>query len=178
MEKINFDFDIPQLAAEVAILLNRVPLGMSNQVALMHINNCNDPYYFGCGHLYYEGDIGKQTMKKVINQEEEFINFNKELEDTYFYSIYKEISEHFKLARMRIIALEQKTCLTWHVDLEKRIHVPIITDEKCRFVVEDTSFHLPADGNAYIVDTTKHHTVFNGSRIVRIHLIASIINYI
>ena len=142
----------------------------------MQRDNCNDPYYLGCGSLTYEGNFstGKQTRKTVIHQEKEFVIFNKELENTYFYTIYKEISNHLKIARMRVIALNQKRCLTWHRDFNKRIHIPIITDEKCKFVLEDTVFHLPADGSAYIIDTTKHHTAFNGSKIVRMHLVGSI----
>ena len=176
-DKINFNFDIPKLKENLSILLNRVPL-RTNQVCLMHQDNCNNPYYAGCGSLLLKGDYstGWQIKKTVIYQEKEFVIFNKELKNTYFYTIYKEISNHLKITRMRIMALNQKCCLTWHRDPGKRIHIPIITDEKCKFVLEDTAFHLPADGSAYIIDTTKYHTVFNGSTIIRIHLVCSILD--
>jgi len=54
--------------------------------------------------------------------------------------------------------------------------LPIITDEKCKFVVEDNVFHLPANGNSFIIDTTKYHTVFNGSsELERVHLVGSLV---
>lgn len=175
--KINFNFDIPKLKKEIEILLKNKSTHGLNQLALMHRDNCDDPYYFGCGSLDYEGDFstGKQTKKAVIHQEKEFVTFNKELENTYLYEVYQKINNYTKIARMRIMILDQKTCLTWHRDLQKRIHIPIITDEKCKFVVEDSAFYLPANGDAYVVDTTKYHTVLNGSRIIRIHLIGTIL---
>ncbi len=175
--RIKFNFDISKLKEELLILLERVPLDLNNQICLMHRDNCDNPYYFGCGSLLYEGSFltGKQTKKKIIQQEKEFVIFNEELKNTYFYEVYKKINKYKKIARLRIMALDQKTCLTWHKDSEKRIHIPIITDEKCKFVVEHSAFHLRADGDAYIVDTTKYHTVFNGSKIVRIHLIGTIL---
>jgi len=176
--KIKFNFDILKLQEDLTTLLDRVPLDKdTNQLCLMHRDKCNNPYYFGCGSLSHEGSFstGKQTIKSIIHEEQEFSIFNKELKNTYFYTIYKELSKRFNIARMRIMALKQKSCLTWHRDYEKRIHIPIITDIGCKFVLEDVSFHLPADGNAYVVDTTNHHTVFNGSKIVRIHLVATIL---
>lgn len=178
MERINFNFNIPKLQEDLSTLLTRVPIDEHNQVCLMHRDNCNNPYYFGCGSLTRDGNYsaGKQIKRTVIHEEKEFAIFNQDLENTYFYTIYKEINNHLKIVRMRIMALHQKCCLTWHRDFDKRIHIPIITDEKCKFVLEDTVFHLPADGSAYIIDTTKYHTVFNGSKIVRIHLVCSILN--
>lgn len=176
-KEIFFNFDISRLQEEMVTLLERKPLGKHNQLALMHRIDCDDPYYFGCGSLVLEGNFksGQQTEKTIILSEEEFDLFNDELKDTYFYTIYKAMSSRYKLARMRIMSLKQKTCLTWHYDSGQRIHIPIITHPGCKFVLEDNAFHLPADGNAYIVDTTKYHTVFNGSKIVRIHLVCSIL---
>ena len=176
MEKIDYNFDIVKLQKELSTLLGRVPLHF-NQLCLMHKENCNDPYYYGCGSLTYDGGYttGKQTRRTIIHSENEFYIFNKELTNTYSHTVYTELSKHYKLARLRIMALDQKTCLSWHRDVDRRIHIPIATDEKCKFVLEDEVFFLPADGNAYIVDTRKFHTVFNGSGIVRTHLVASIL---
>jgi aspartyl/asparaginyl beta-hydroxylase (cupin superfamily) len=72
--------------------------------------------------------------------------------------------------------VETKTCYTWHRDGTARIHIPIITDSsKTGLIVEDTILRLPADGSAYIVDTTKYHTAFNAWDQTRIHLVAVIL---
>ena len=63
----------------------------------------------------------------------------------------------------RIMHLRPKQCYTWHRDQTPRIHVPLTTNDKCRFIIEDTCFDLPL-GNIYWVDTTRQHTAFNGNK--------------
>ena len=41
--------------------------------------------------------------------------------------------------------------------------------------IEDTGFHIPADGHVYITDNTKYHTAINGEED-RIHLVATLLN--
>ena len=66
-----------------------------------------------------------------------------------------------------------RSCLSWHRDPEMRLHIPIITNVGCRMIIEEESYHLPADGNAYITDNTKYHNFFNGSEINRVHIVAT-----
>ena len=42
-------------------------------------------------------------------------------------------------------------------------------------VIEDESFHMPANGSAYVTDNTKYHNFFNGSEIDRVHLVATML---
>ena len=56
----------------------------------------------------------------------------------------------------------------------KRFHIPLITNDNCFFVVDDKIVRYPADGNYYIVDTTKKHTAVNASWEDRIHLIGNL----
>ncbi len=42
-------------------------------------------------------------------------------------------------------------------------------------VIEDESYHMPADGSAYITDNTKYHNFFNGGETDRLHLVATLI---
>ena len=63
----------------------------------------------------------------------------------------------------RIMHLEPKQCYTWHRDQTPRIHIPLTTNDKCKFIVEDVCFNLLID-NMYWVDTTKYHSAFNGNK--------------
>jgi len=58
-----------------------------------------------------------------------------------------------------------------------RLHIPIITNEGCKMVIENTAFHMPADGSGYITDNTKYHNFFNGSEIERVHLVSTLIDH-
>jgi hypothetical protein len=90
----------------------------------------------------------------------------------YINSIMSEL----KMFRTRIMILKPRECYTYHCDFTQRIHIPVITN-KSSFIVEDRQLrHLPADGNYYVVDTTKMHTALNGSRQNedRVHIVGGI----
>ena len=69
--------------------------------------------------------------------------------------------------------MKRKTCYYWHKDSTKRLHIPIVTHPHCFLLVDGNQFHLPADGQAHIVDTTKMHTALNASKIDRIHIVGA-----
>ena len=98
-----------------------------------------------------------------------------EFKDTYVEEVYNLITSKFKLGRVRFLMKPPRSCLSWHRDPEMRLHIPIITNIGCKMVIEDTAFHMPADGNGYITDNTKYHNFFNGSEIDRVHLVATVL---
>jgi len=100
-----------------------------------------------------------------------------EFKDTYVEEVYNLISSKFKLGRVRFLMKPPRSCLSWHRDPEMRLHIPIITNEGCRMVIEDTSFHMPSNGHGYITDNTKYHNFFNGSEFDRVHLVATVIGH-
>lgn len=79
------------------------------------------------------------------------------------------------LFRLRIMAIPPKRVYSMHRDLMPRIHLPIKTNSQCYFIFKDPCeiHHLPAEGNAFWVDTTRFHTFMNGGNDVRIHLVAA-----
>ena len=110
------------------------------------------------------------------------INFAKKLpekEIEFKYPIFdmpyiNSIIEEHNLYRVRLMNLKSKTCYSYHQDQGKRFHIPLITNDNCFFVVDDKIVRYPADGNYYIVDTTKKHTAVNASWEDRIHLIGNL----
>ena len=100
-----------------------------------------------------------------------------EFKDTYVEEVYNLITSKYKLGRVRFLMKPPRSCLSWHRDPEMRLHIPIITNEGCRMIIEDTSFHMPSNGNGYITDNTKYHNFFNGSEVDRVHLVATVIEH-
>jgi len=88
----------------------------------------------------------------------------------YINSIIKEHNLH----RVRLMNLKPKRCYTYHKDQGKRFHIPIITNDNCFFVIEEEIKRYSADGNYYIIDTSKKHTAINASWENRIHLIGNL----
>jgi len=174
------NFDMVEINKSLNNLLLNAPFHTRNQICLTNKIGCTNPYYEGTGSLFYEGDFenGIKISKTVVYKESDYSEFNINLHNSYFYNIYNcWINDYgLTLGRVRLMKLNRKKCLSWHADSHKRIHLPIITDENCKMVVEDRAFHLPSDGNSFIVDTTLPHTVFNGSvDVERVHIVGTIL---
>jgi hypothetical protein len=114
-----------------------------------------------------------QVEKNI--DERKYTLFENKLKDTYFHTIYQELSLHFNLGRVRILKLGSRKSLSFHRDPEPRIHVPIITNPGALMIIENFAGHLKANGNAYFVDTRKYHTALNGGNHDRIHMVATIL---
>ena len=119
------------------------------------------------GETDYNYGAGKLTSRDK-HKEQDFIIplFN----IPYTNSILKDLNMY----RTRVLRMYSKTCYSYHQDPTMRIHIPLITNDKCFMVIDDQVIRYPADGNHYIVDTTKMHTAVNASFEERIHIVGCI----
>ena len=102
----------------------------------------------------------------------------KDLTITLFDTPYiNSLIDKFKIGYTRVCILDSKKCYSLHKDISKRIHIPIETNDKCFFVIDDKVVRLPADGSVYEVDTTKIHTFVNASINPRIHIVGTLLDY-
>lgn len=63
------------------------------------------------------------------------------------------------------------TCYNWHIDkMATCIHIPLITNEGCKFVYDDKVFSMPADGSVYIVNNSIPHSFMNAGHMDRLHI--------
>jgi hypothetical protein len=120
-------------------------------------------------------NIEEQRLEPV--KESLYTELCPEFTGTYIEEVYNLITSKYKLGRVRFLMKPPRSCLSWHRDPEMRLHIPIITNEGCKMVIEDTSFHMPANGNGYITDNTKYHNFFNGSEFDRVHLVATVLDH-
>jgi len=110
---------------------------------------------------------GARKGSDMDHTEDEFREFHFDMPYT------NKIIEDLGLVRTRVMIIEPKSCLTYHTDPSKRIHIPLITNEKCFFMENLTARHLEL-GKIHEVDTTKPHTSINASTKRRIHLVGVI----
>jgi len=59
-------------------------------------------------------------------------------------------------------------------DFLLRVHVPILTNKKVRWLTEEGYYDMHEPGSAYLCDTRKMHSVYNDSDTDRIHLIFAV----
>ena len=165
--KLGFRTDDKSLRDFNAICVNRIP-DDENSITGGNIR----------GLYWTKPDTTNHEEQRLEPVEEHlYTEICPEFKDTYVEEVYNLISSKYKLGRVRFLMKPPRSCLSWHRDPEMRLHIPIITNEGCRMVIEDTSFHMPSNGNGYITDNTKYHNFFNGSEVDRVHLVATVIEH-
>ena len=165
--KLDFKSDDKSLIDFNAICVNRIPDDENSVTG----GNVRGLYWTMPDTTNHE----EQRLEKV--EEHLYTELCPEFKDTYVEEVYNLITSKFKLGRVRFLMKPPRSCLSWHRDPEMRLHIPIITNEGCRMIIEDTSFHMPSNGNGYITDNTKYHNFFNGSEVDRVHLVATVIEH-
>ena len=135
--------------------LKYVP-SFDQQIGLQSVYGIVDPFYA----------TGRITDKK--HKEEEFVEF------CFDFPYTNQIIHDLGMYRTRVMRMNPKTCYTYHQDPTQRIHIPLVTNDKCFIILDKEVIHLPADGNHYLIDTTKYHTAVNASHEVRTHIIGCI----
>ena len=97
--------------------------------------------------------VGLQSHKPDLDPNEEWKSSvgkstGLQYPETYFkYPLFQlptinRIMEKYGMKRTRIMKSDPKTCLTMHQDLTKRIHIPLISNDKCFMAIEDRNYIL------------------------------------
>ena len=147
--------DIERILEEIKIL----PELVKEQICLQGAIDNNDPY------------LGCYGLRDILNKGYKEKDFTEPLFDIPYTN---QIIKKFKLYRTRILNLLPKTCYSYHYDISKRFHIPLITNKNCFMIIGKKISHYPADGNGFIIDTTIHHTAVNASSENRIHIVGCI----
>ena len=157
-----------------------------NQICLNTIAGHEDDYILGTGSLTHDWENGvvsideygnqKTIIKEKENQlqEYDFKVLCKQFEGTMFETVYNQLDLRYNLGRVRLMKSNSKTCLSWHVDFQPRLHYPLKTQDGCFMIIEDEVKHLPKY-EWWMTDTLREHTAFNASKEDRIHLVATIL---
>lgn len=182
--ELDYNFDNVELLKEVNNIIVKVGLHKHhNQISLKHTKTVDDNlWYQGCGSLKYK--FGENFIDKAGNlieneiklEQKNFTILNKELEGTYIQEVHDTIAKDYTFGRFRIMAMPHKKCMSMHIDTSKRIHIPVYSNENCLMIIDSQVYHMPANGKAYLTDTTKPHTALNANHsFMRLHLLFDLI---
>ena len=120
---------------------------------------------------------GKEVQRDSTIDESKYTEFLKDFDNTYFREVYDQLSNKYKLGRVRLLLKKPRSTLSWHRDPEPRLHIPIYTNPGAIMVIDQIAKHMPADGSVWITNNTKYHNAFNGGEENRVHLVACVLNY-
>ena len=154
-----------------------------SQICLTTIEDKPSDYDLGCGSLekdwakskYIENSDGSVYLDAPARtdnlSEEDFTILCKQFKGTGFELLYEELKERYEISgRVKLFKNLPRSCMSWHHDINPRIHYAIKTQPGCYMVIEDEVFHIPQN-QCWFTNTTKNHTAFNGSKEDRIHIV-------
>ena len=160
VKKIGTFNDFENLKSKTIELLDRLQL---NQISLQVKKNDNS----------WDKSAGWLTS---VQDELSFDTIHPELKETVFDNLICSIN--YKVFRMRIMYMLPNTSYSIHKDPLFRIHIPIVTNNKCAFLFPENDYmkHMPADGSIYCTNTKLIHTFVNWSTEHRINIIGTTCN--
>lgn len=131
------------------------------QIAIQTNDDSKEDWYAGTG----------LSKEKTARWEHSFDKLQPSLVGTAIDDYLKWLA--VPVYRTRLMLSKEKSCYSVHRDFSPRLHLPLITNTQCNFLITDPlqMFHLPADGTTTWVNTKLPHTFFNGSTMRRFHLV-------
>lgn len=111
---------------------------------------------------------GEGRLARLDYKEKDFNVFAYDL--PYTNSVLSDL----KMYRSRLMNMPPAYCYSYHRDPTQRIHIPLLTNDNCFFVIDDRVLRIPADGNHYLIDTRKMHTFVNASFKERLHIVGCV----
>ena len=178
IEEINIKIDHERLLNDyIRLNINMLLEKHSRQVAVQHRGVVGDQQLTdSCNSLAFNWDAYDPNIhdEPPLRQEilkEDIFNITCDLfKETYIEDVINLLNDQYKVYRGRFMMMKFKTCMSMHVDVTKRIHIPIITNPDAFMVINDNIYRLEV-GRVYITDTTYPHTAVNAGKKNRVHLV-------
>ena len=149
VQRIDYEVNLNQLRKEVD------QIEYADQICLQGFDEMMDPLY------------GSRRISEINPKYSEY-DFETPLFPEMEYT--NQVLNDLMLYRSRLMRFSPKTCLSYHRDPSKRIHIPLYTNKHCFLLIDEKAHHLE-EGQVYLCDTTKMHTAINASFDMRIHIV-------
>ena len=114
----------------------------------------------------------KNHIKTVY--ESEFDTIHPLLAGTYTEEVLKQVMAKYpNVGRVRWLMLKPKTCYSMHMDPDwYRLHIPVKTNPKSFFIVDEQYFTMPEVGKMYAIHPQPNHTAVNANlHEERLHIV-------
>ncbi len=192
-EVIKFDFDVAKLQCHLHETLLKIPPTMQTPAfggwsVLSSNGKIEDGW--GQGHLALIPDINGVTKYNPDERKRhgltDFIsdyNVETPICTGYLAEVMAAIRERkMNPRRARVSMILPGFSTDLHVDgradfYSVRLHIPILTNPECKFEYEESSFHMPANGDGYLVKVNRRHRAFNFGLDRRYHLIMDVYDF-
>ena len=99
---------------------------------------------------------------------------NEWFKDTYVAEVIDKINESYNTTKWRFMKLTpERRAYSYHKDETRRLHIPLLTNDECFFIIEKQLYEMNQPGVLYEMDTTQHHTALNLGWTDRVHMVGA-----
>lgn len=188
-EKLKLDLNVDKIFSSIQPLLRQYPsVQRSHAIGGWALQSTNGSYQNGWTTDFcpYNGpqNLGpswnpRNDYERTLKTVQDFV-FPTEINSDEIQSTIMRLEElGLNPRRARIIKLSANSDCRWHQDghesiYQVRLHIPLITNAGCFFETQDGTFHMPADGSAYLVHINKPHRVINRGNADRYHFVCHV----
>ena len=93
---------------------------------------------------------------------------------TYVAEVIDRVNQKYNTTKWRFMKLtSERRAYSYHKDETKRLHIPLLTNDECFFIIEKKLYTMQQLGWLYEMDTTKHHTALNLGWSDRVHIVGA-----
>jgi hypothetical protein len=158
-QEIKDDIDVAAIVKDICYIESLTQYE-TNQICLQ----------YGKEKSWSEG-VPTYYHNKEIDCESDYVNWHKELENTYIKKLLSSLN--FPVAHARIMRIPERACYTTHVDYYTRYHIPVVSNPLKSFMVfpdKDVILRM-YPGKMYWTNTHELHNFLNGDLKDRIHIV-------
>tara|TARA_R100000697_G_scaffold31189_1_gene41893 strand:+ start:297 stop:803 length:507 start_codon:yes stop_codon:yes gene_type:complete len=99
---------------------------------------------------------------------------NEWFKNTYVAEVIDRVNQKYNTTKWRFMKLtSERRAYSYHKDETKRLHIPLLTNDECFFIIEKKLYTMQQLGWLYEMDTTKHHTALNLGWSDRVHIVGA-----
>lgn len=171
LTQLPVSFDLGRMVNEAWDIVKRYGFRDENQINLTNVKGVSREEFA----WKYTGKLSDTRIHDTRVREEDFTEFHPDLVGTYMYEVFQQMP--FPCGRFRLMRIKPRSCYSVHRDVTMRIHLAVVTSPSAFIVFPEGDFlkHIPADGHAYLADTTRKHTAMNCGTEDRLHFVASLL---
>jgi len=99
---------------------------------------------------------------------------NEWFKNSYVEEVINIINETYNTTKWRFMRLSsERRAYSYHKDETKRLHIPLLTNDECMFIIEKQLYEMNQPGVLYEMDTTQYHTALNLGWSDRVHMVGA-----
>ena len=99
---------------------------------------------------------------------------NEWFKNSYVEEVINIINKTYNTTKWRFMRLSSdRRAHSYHKDETKRLHIPLLANEECFFIIEKQLYEMNQPGVLYEMDTTQYHTALNLGWTDRVHMVGA-----